>query len=511
MNRALADTPGLPAEVPYRVVGLLGRGATAAVYRAVHEAHGGEAAVKVFRPGIGEDARRRFAAECSLQWRLSDHPNVVRLLHASSLDVPRPWTVLELYDTSLDAVIGSPRRPDSALLRRWGLDLVRGLAAVHAERRLHRDVKPSNVLVRHGVAALSDFGSSLVVGEEADGIAGTPRYLAPELRAGGPATTRSDVFAAGVTLRRLWGDDVPPAVAGVLDRATSYDPADRPVDAGALLAELDGLLTAPVPVAAAPPPVGVPYPAAALPLALHGPPAHPPATWTPADAWPPPTRPRRAPVVGVVAALLALAVPVVAGALWAAAGGGLLSALPGPASDSSGTAARVDGPTPQPSTSSKTTVPTPSTSPATRRPTGRETRERTREAVTPTRPAGAPAATPSPSGTGTPTGSGGPGDAAEDADPPRVELPRLPVEREQDLRGTPSGAATSIEFANEGAAAIRVYFLADSGRMLYGELGPGLLYRQPTYVGHSWVVTDAADQALFVVAAAPEPGRVTVR
>jgi hypothetical protein len=62
--------------------------------------------------------------------------------------------------------------------------------------------------------------------------AGTAGFVAPELASNGVPTSRTDVYSAGVTLRALFGDSPPEAVEALLTRATSYDPADRPTDAG---------------------------------------------------------------------------------------------------------------------------------------------------------------------------------------------------------------------------------------------------------------------------------------
>ncbi len=230
----------LPEGLPYVVVEVVGQGASAVVYRARHATHGGEVALKVYRGPLDERARAHFRRECELQWQLSDHPNIVRLLDAAAPEAAEPWTVMPLYDLSLAAVPTDQGPVDAASARRWALDVLHGLAAVHDAGLLHRDIKPSNVLVKDGTAALADFGCALDRDDPPTEYgAGTPGYLAPELFTGTAPSTRSDVYSAAVTLRRLFGRDAPAAVDDLLTRAASYDPDDRPADGRGFLDAFD--------------------------------------------------------------------------------------------------------------------------------------------------------------------------------------------------------------------------------------------------------------------------------
>ncbi|HEX2810755.1 MAG TPA: serine/threonine-protein kinase [Kineosporiaceae bacterium] len=217
----------------------VGEGGSAIVYRAVNRTFNGIVAVKVWRAPLTESQRHKFFDECNLQWKLSDHPNIVRLYWAGAPVGAPPWLATELYEMSLaQRALADPQLPRAELLN-YADDILTGLAAVHAERMLHRDVKPANVLLKNGTAALGDLGITMHLdGWTRDGAAGTDSFLAPELVRGSPPNVRSDVFSAAVTIRYMFTDDLPPEIEAVLTRGASHDPRDRPADANALRDQL---------------------------------------------------------------------------------------------------------------------------------------------------------------------------------------------------------------------------------------------------------------------------------
>ena len=185
----------------YRLRRLLGEGALGLVYEALAE-DGATVAVKVLRPeqATDTDARARFVREARLARRIQSR-HVVPVL-----EVAETYLVLPYY----------PRGSLARLLReegKLGLDqsvrlaaeLGRGLDALHEHGILHRDVKPSNVLLAEdGTAALTDFGLARASDSTRithDGqLVGTPHYIAPELIEGAEATRASDVYALGCLL-----------------------------------------------------------------------------------------------------------------------------------------------------------------------------------------------------------------------------------------------------------------------------------------------------------------------
>jgi serine/threonine-protein kinase len=181
----------------YRVIELLGEGAGGIVYRATDGET--EVALKVVR-AADSDALRRFVREARLA-RESRSRHLVRIL-----EVGDDYFVMPLYEGgSLAAKLRRDGPLAVAETTRLAAQLGQGLDALHARGVIHRDVKPSNVLLDGaGDAVLADFG--LARGADStqltrDGqLIGSLPYLAPELIEGGRATPASDIYALGCLL-----------------------------------------------------------------------------------------------------------------------------------------------------------------------------------------------------------------------------------------------------------------------------------------------------------------------
>lgn len=239
----------------YRLDGLLGAGGMADVHRAEDLRLNRPVAVKVFRPGTDPDGERRFRSEAQTLANLR-HPGLVAV-HDFAVEGGRAYLVMELVDgpTLADELRREPYDAESAT--RVGLELAQVLAYVHGEGVVHRDVKPSNVLVdRDGRMRLADFGIARLVDSSGltsvDDAVGTMPYLAPEQVRGDPVGPPADVYALGLVLleslsgRRVFpGDDWasaerrldrPPAIPaglpeplrGTLRAMTDPDPRRRP-------------------------------------------------------------------------------------------------------------------------------------------------------------------------------------------------------------------------------------------------------------------------------------------
>ncbi len=230
------ETATPPAELDeYKLVRPLGQGGMGSVWLAHDRVLDRLVAIKLVAH-LDERARERFALEARAAARLQ-HPNVVTV-HRFGEYNGRPFIVSEYIRGQSLAELAKPVSPERAL--ELGIALARGLAASHRQGIVHRDIKPANAIVADdGDAKLVDFGLAKVgdTGPAVEpapafaagsspltapgAIPGTPLYLAPEVRAGEPATPASDVYQLGAVLYELVTGrapllDVPGGVAAAL-------------------------------------------------------------------------------------------------------------------------------------------------------------------------------------------------------------------------------------------------------------------------------------------------------
>jgi serine/threonine-protein kinase len=261
-ERRLGTTVG-----KYRLERVLGAGGMATVYEAAHS-NGLRVAVKMLRPALSvdEETRARFLREGYAANKVA-HPGAVRVLDDVVTDDGHVFLVMELLRGSTLAELGKRAAgglPPSVVVDA-GMQLLDVLAAAHEVGLVHRDVKPENVFAEtSGRIKLLDFGvarialpgtpSSTTTGR----MLGSPAFMSPEQAYGrrDEIDERSDLWSVGATLFTLLtgrvvhhattaeetliraatapapairdvAEDVPDAVAAVIDRALRADKAER--------------------------------------------------------------------------------------------------------------------------------------------------------------------------------------------------------------------------------------------------------------------------------------------
>ena len=261
---------GMTLKGKYRLHELLGVGGMAAVYRGTHR-NGNPVAVKILHEGISMqiEVRDRFLREGYVANRV-EHRGAVRVLDDDIAEDGSVFLVMELLEgETLDArrLRAGHRLPDRDVAE-WGYQLLDVLAAAHRKGIIHRDIKPENLFLTHeGALKALDFGIARLRDASMGGIAtatqtghvlGTPAFLPPEQALGRARDIdqQTDLWAVGATMFTLISgryvheaetveemivyagsrlarpllsvaQEVPGALAAVVDRALAFDKAAR--------------------------------------------------------------------------------------------------------------------------------------------------------------------------------------------------------------------------------------------------------------------------------------------
>ncbi|MBD0423077.1 protein kinase [Streptomyces sp. TRM S81-3] len=239
----------------YRLGDVLGRGGMGTVWRAEDETLGRTVAVKELRfPGnIDEEEKRRLITRT-----LREAKAIARIRNNSAVTVfdvvdedDRPWIVMELVEgKSLAEVIREDGLLEPRRAAEVGLAVLDVLRSAHREGILHRDVKPSNVLIAEdGRVVLTDFGIAQVEGDPSitstGMLVGAPSYISPERARGHKPGPAADLWSLGGLLYAAV-EGTPPydrgsAIATLT--AVMTEPLEEPKNAGPLRDVIHGLLT----------------------------------------------------------------------------------------------------------------------------------------------------------------------------------------------------------------------------------------------------------------------------
>jgi hypothetical protein len=195
----------------FRIVREIGRGGMGAVFEAEQISLGRRVALKILRFGTVSDpeALDRFRREAETVARLH-HTNIVPIYSVGNEAGVNYYAMQYIDGKSLDLVLRENGGPlDPLVVARHGLEAAEALAHAHQRGVIHRDVKPSNLMLEEGRIWLTDFGLAKrlddVTLSMTGALLGTPRYMSPEQAQASkrPIDHRTDIYSLGATLYEL--------------------------------------------------------------------------------------------------------------------------------------------------------------------------------------------------------------------------------------------------------------------------------------------------------------------
>lgn len=268
----------------YEIISVLGKGGAGSVYTARHVETGNEVALKVLHPDheMAEEVERRFVREISVAQNI-DSPYAVRYFDCGlGEDGVLYYTMERVEWGSLKDVLKARERLAWKDAVECGIQIARGLEAIHSQNVIHRDLKPENIfLSEDGRLKLGDFGLVRAVDMSRltlDGnTVGTAKYLAPEQARGEDVDARTDLYALGCNLFELvagrppfvasnsslgyvelmkqhvevqapnvtdFAPNCPAPLADLIAKLLAKTPEDRPASAAEVVGKLDEILAA---------------------------------------------------------------------------------------------------------------------------------------------------------------------------------------------------------------------------------------------------------------------------
>jgi serine/threonine protein kinase len=235
--RDAASWPQLDAR--YEVTGVAGYGGMGTVYVARDHVLDRDVAVKVLDIADQRGSRAaRLQREAHILARL-DHPGIVPVHDAGTLEDGRAFYVMKLVKgRRLDDLIRD-RLPLASRLTVFGR-ILDAVAFAHAHGVVHRDLKPDNVMVGgFGEVYVMDWGVAQDGAADAEAVVvGTPGFMAPEQAAAGDVDPRADIYALGILLALVGGEDAPAPLRAIAQKARHANAAGRYQKVEDLAAEL---------------------------------------------------------------------------------------------------------------------------------------------------------------------------------------------------------------------------------------------------------------------------------
>ena len=251
---------------PYLVEEVIGRGGFGVVLKARDPKLARVVAVKVLAPHLAASgtACQRFLREARAAAAVV-HEHIITIYAVE--DQPLPHLVMQFVaGQSLQEKLDREGPLGVKEVLRIGMQTAAGLSAAHKQGLVHRDIKPANILLENGIerVKITDFGLARAADDASltrtGVVAGTPQFMSPEQARGATVDARSDVFSLGsvlyamcagrppfradstlAVLKRVCDDqarpirelnpDVPPWLAGIIQRLMAKNPADRPASA----------------------------------------------------------------------------------------------------------------------------------------------------------------------------------------------------------------------------------------------------------------------------------------
>ena len=264
----------------YLISDCLGHGAMATVYLA-QDTTGHEVALKVFQegPGVSETMLERFRREAEASKKLRRHPHIMTI-YSTGKDGPYHYIAMESVRNSKtfeDALENTPMSLN--MIVQIIIKIARALQYAHMHHIVHRDVKPTNIMIdEFGDPLLSDFGVAELIDWPSctmtGALTGTPLYMSPEQARGERVGPASDIYSMGVVLYeavvgvlpysvqhcspvkdvleavknepprrpRLFRREITPELEAVMLKALEKNPRDRYADAEAFAVDLERAL-----------------------------------------------------------------------------------------------------------------------------------------------------------------------------------------------------------------------------------------------------------------------------